>query len=83
MNQTASSAKSKSKEEQSKGLDSLNKQNTEAIEAVANALRNIGDNLNDSYNFTHQRTVSFAKAVSCAVMENCMSICVLLLKTSS
>lgn len=69
-----------SKEEQSLAL---NKQNTKAAESVANELRNIGDNLNESYNLPRESRVCFAKAVLCAIVDISYADIVVLLVRST
>ena len=58
---------------------SLGKQTTEAIEAVANRLAIIGDDLNQSYEKHYDSGVNVTKAKSCLLTD----ILSLLLKASS
>ena len=70
-----------SRQEEQDGLvaESLSKQTAEAIEAVANKLAIIGDDLNQSYELHYESGVSVTKAKSCLVTD----ILSLLLKASS
>ena len=72
-----------SHESESSSLESEDKETAmDAIESVANKLRNIGDNLNQSY---EKLPVSGVRAENapCAVWEGCLDVCVLVVKTTT
>ena len=71
-----------SNESESLSLESVDKETTmDAIESVASKLRNIGDNLNQSYEKLPASEVGVANA-PCAVWEGCLDLCVLVVKTT-
>ena len=55
----------------------------DAIESVASQLRNIGDNLNQSYEKLPVSGIREANAAPCAVWEGCLDISVLVVKATS
>lgn len=64
--------------EQGIAVDSVHKQNTDVIESVANKLAIIGDELSQSYQESHCRSLERVK--SCATLEGCLDILLSVLK---
>ena len=61
-------------------VQSVNKQTMEVIESVANKLAMIGDELSQSYEELPNSGANLAKARSCATLEGCLDILLLVLK---
>ena len=74
---------SRSNKSESHSFESVDKQTMDAIESVASKLRNIGDNLNQSYKQPPVSGMRHANAAPCAVWEGCLDICALVVKATS
>ena len=60
--------------------DSVNKQSIDAIESVANKLAIIGDELSQSYEELSRSGGAIPRPKTCATLEGCMDILLLVLK---
>ncbi len=61
-------------------LEPVNKEIREAIKSVATKLAIIGDEMNQSYEEVSDSGANLAKAKSCAMLESCMDILLLVIK---
>lgn len=77
------SAISQTNESGNHSFESVDKQTMDAIGSVASKLRNIGDNLNQSYKQPPVSKMRQANAAPFAVWEGCLDICVLVVKATS
>ena len=77
------SAVSQSNESGSLSKGPVDKQTVNAIEFVASKLRNIGENLNQSYEQPTVSGVRVEKTVPCVLWKDCLGICVLVVKATS